>query len=831
MSELRAFIDSLIGRITIVAFCGFGTVSGTGSVVVRNIIVEGVTLCRTNVRYSIGLIASFTLSGLSAVLSAGCVVVRNVILKFVIELGSLIIGVAVATLGAGIGCITACGTSRLGNYVSVAMLKSRNFNILGLSLEGAVGEYSGIGLCACLFARCLAYDLALCVYGFVLVSTASVLTGSGSLTSNDLAIAGDPLVPYIAEAVTGSIVKSYLTYGTDLILGTGCSSTGSMSRLSNSGLTYNGLATGLTSFTIGKTFLFTGCRIALYGLTVLVLTRRTGGMTNRTFGCIALRIVIGMGLNRNYLLGALGIRAVRTLEDLGKTGLCTGSGLAVGNEIMTCERKLLNVSLILKLGILKVCGIGYATLYGTGRSYSNSRRDNSLGNIGIALSSGTVLNCSAALVIIRPIVRGCAIAVRKLVNVFALGLLNEAVLGEGSSISYSSDSNTCCGNGLGCYLTAFSHNVTCVVLTNLGSGTGLIVCTPSVSSIGIVVVELAALGYLTYRAGLGSVTGCVVPLVAKLLALSCGTYGADLGFGTGCILPVVTKCITLSHAAVLSLTGLRICTGCGLPVVVKCLALGCLTCGTGLGCGTGCRCPGVSKHSNNLLLGKDVFTVLTLQTLGKTGFSTGCCLCSKNLGIGMTAICIANEVTALVITGCVVVIIILMSCCRLGILSLEHGIALRALLTLGKSGLGTGGSYGCKSFLFVSCRGNSLLLNGGLTACRALLTLGKSVLGTGSSLAIKLYLSVRNLLDRLGIGGLIASLTRTGEGLNALLGTGRSLGYLLAILVGVFVGLFAENVPTKEGRANGYNTSAHNKRHGKYYCYYPCHFVSPLQKF
>ena len=374
---------------------------------------------------------------------------------------------------------------------------------------------------------------------------------------------------------------------------------------------------------------------------------------------------------------------------------------------------------------------------------------------------------------------------RKLFKLRALGLLNEAVLGKCSGVGHRTLCNTACGNGLNCYLAVFGHNVTRIVLTNLGCGAGLVVCAPSVSSIAIVVAKRLALGCLTYRTGLRSFAGSVVPLVTKRLALSCGTYGADLGCGTGCILPIVAKRLALSHAAVLSLTGLRICAGRGLPVVAERIALGCLTYGAGLGRGTGCKSPGVSDHGNDLLTCEDLLTILTFQTLGKSGLGTGCCLSRKNLGIGVTASCIANEVTSLVITGCVVFIIVLVSCCGNGALCLEYDVALRALLTCGKSGLGTGGCLGSESFLLMSCRGDGLLLYGDLAARGALLALGKSCLGTGCCLAVKLYLCVRKLCNRLGIGGLITALYRTGKGLYALLGTGGSLRYLLTVLVGV----------------------------------------------
>ena len=82
----------------------------------------------------------------------------------------------------------------------------------------------------------------------------------------------------------------------------------------------------------------------------------------------------------------------------------------------------------------------------------------------------------------------------------------------------------------------------------------------------------------------------------------------------------------------------------------------------------------------------------------------------------------------------------------------------------------------------VVCCVYSGLLNGGNTAYRALLTVGKTCLGTGSSLTFYSNLGVAECGDFLGV----AVLTRTGVSLYTLLSTGSGGSYLGAILVGMF---------------------------------------------
>ena len=107
----------------------------------------------------------------------------------------------------------------------------------------------------------------------------------------------------------------------------------------------------------------------------------------------------------------------------------------------------------------------------------------------------------------------------------------------------------------------------------------------------------------------------------------------------------------------------------------------------------------------------------------------------------MTAICLTNEITSIVVTGCVIIIIIFVSCCRNGILRGNYGATNGALLTLSKSGFSTGGSYS-----------------------------GNNALG------------VRGLFNWFGV----AIVTRAGKCLNTCFGTGRSFSYLLCVLMDVW---------------------------------------------
>ena len=73
-------------------------------------------------------------------------------------------------------------------------------------------------------------------------------------------------------------------------------------------------------------------------------------------------------------------------------------------------------------------------------------------------------------------------------------------------------------------------------------------------------------GCATYGAGLGSFTGCILPIVTKSFAFGCVTYRTSLGSFTGCILPIVTKSIAFGY--VTNGAGLRLGAGCINPSVL-----------------------------------------------------------------------------------------------------------------------------------------------------------------------------------------------------------------------------------------------------------------------
>ena len=129
-----------------------------------------------------------------------------------------------------------------------------------------------------------------------------------------------------------------------------------------------------------------------------------------------------------------------------------------------------------------------------------------------------------------------------------------------------------------------------------------------------VVVYYFALGSITYVTGLGSLAGCLCPLVAESLALCSVTGGTGLSVGAVCVLPGVTESLAL-----LGLTGgTGLCggTGCSLPVVSGCIAEGCATGGTYSVLGT---CSLVAGMAESLTLG-----VVTAVALAVCGADTGC---------------------------------------------------------------------------------------------------------------------------------------------------------------------------------------------------------------
>ena len=706
-----------------------------------------------------------------------------------------IASVAIITLGAGMGCITTCGTSGIGNYGIILVSLGLDSLFLSLSFKALLSKGGGVGLKTVL-GTCGSFC---CYYN---VNSLGVNVRGVSLTYDACGTLRFVCIPGVGNFLSIVVVTVRLTVGS----ATACSlaglgrETGSICPIVTKRsfcllrnvyfTTVKALLTlGLTCGSTCRSY----CSKSLgIGMTASSVTDVSANVTL----CVV-NIIISMGSKSSLGLLDLNLTTYVTVLTLGETGLLAGSIHCRIGYIVVVGGYGKNLGSCIRSKVLKFSSINDLTCILTGSGSSYAGNISRLALACRAISSCTLLLCGTRGVIDAPGISGFTVSVIKLISGSALCLLSKAFLSKGSGISNRSACGTGCRCGLDSCISGFGHNVTRIVLTNHGCSTGLVVIAPNIGCIVVAMTELAALGCLTYRTGLRSFAGSVVPLVTKRLALSCGTYGADLGCGTGCILPIVAKRLALSHAAVLSLTGLRICAGCGLPVVAERLALGCLTYRAGLGRGTGCKSPGVSDHGNDLLTCEDLLTILTFQALGKSGLGTGCCLSRKNLGIGVTASCIANEVTSLVVTGCVVFIIVLVSCCGNGALCLEYDVALRALLTCGKSGLGTGGCLGSESFLLMSCRRDGLLLYGDLTACGALLALGKSCLGTGCRLTLKLYLGVRKLCNGLGVGGLITALYRTGKGLYALLGTGGSLRYLLTVLVGVFrCGLFAKDVPT-----------------------------------
>ena len=96
--------------------------------------------------------------------------------------------------------------------------------------------------------------------------------------------------------------------------------------------------------------------------------------------------------------------------------------------------------------------------------------------------------------------------------------------------------------------------------------------------------------------------------------------------------------------------------------------------------------------------------------------------------------------------------------------------------------VGTSGS-GCYSALVVMTKlCNLFLSNKNLVTSRALLALGKTLVGTGGSYGRESFLGMRKLFDRL----CVAIVARAGKGLFAFFCTGGSLGDLLGVLVGMF---------------------------------------------
>ena len=147
------------------------------------------------------------------------------------------------------------------------------------------------------------------------------------------------------------------------------------------------------------------------------------------------------------------------------------------------------------------------------------------------------------------------------------------------------------------------------------------------------------------------------------------------------------------------------------------------------------------KLGRDFLLHNNDRTILAAHPFSKTCARTGSINRRKNLGVGVTAICVTDEITPLVVAGRVVIVVILVSGCRNRTLRNKYRSANRALLALGKAGHGTGRSYSGKHFL-----------------------------------------GVRKHLDFLGV----AVAAGAGKGLDPHLIAGSSLRDRLAVLVGVY---------------------------------------------
>ena len=167
----------------------------------------------------------------------------------------------------------------------------------------------------------------------------------------------------------------------------------------------------------------------------------------------------------------------------------------------------------------------------------------------------------------------------------------------------------------------------------------------------------------------------------------------------------------------------------------------------------------MAKGCNGLLLYKNFFTILALFTFGKTCSSTGSSYCGKNLSVRVTAGCITNEVTSRVVAGCVIFIGITVTCCGNGALTYGNSITYRALLTLGKTCFGTGGSLSLESLLAMAKSCDRFLLLKDLATILALLALCKTALSTSGIHGSK-DLGVRVLT--LGFANEVTSLIITG---------------------------------------------------------------------
>ena len=114
-------------------------------------------------------------------------------------------------------------------------------------------------------------------------------------------------------------------------------------------------------------------------------------------------------------------------------------------------------------------------------------------------------------------------------------------------------------------------------------------------------------------------------------------------------------------------------------------------------------------------------------------------------------------------------------------LSYDDLTTYRAMLTLGKTALGTSRSYCCINNLGVTECINSRLSYQNFITYGAMLTLGKTALATGGYYRRKSFLDVRKHLDFLGV----IITTRAYKCFNTCTRASRSFGYTLFILMGM----------------------------------------------
>ena len=160
--------------------------------------------------------------------------------------------------------------------------------------------------------------------------------------------------------------------------------------------------------------------------------------------------------------------------------------------------------------------------------------------------------------------------------------------------------------------------------------------------------------------------------------------------------------------------------------------------------------------ADNALGGENLATLLALLAIGKTGGGAGCGIADNNIYLAMSALRITDitaHVTALVIFVCVC-----MGDDGVNTLLHKDFVTYRAMLTLGKTCLGAGGSYRHVGHLGVTCGVNSLLSNNNKLAYRAMLTLGKTALGAGGGYRLVDHLGVE-VGGRNNLGLLLTAIT------------------------------------------------------------------------